>query len=108
MAAQDLILYAGGEVYEKYGTLSKRTSLEEDVSETFTRTGTAYYVDRAGVLKIAEANVLRTEWTGASFDTPTLLLEDARTNLSTGRGKSTGGRSLARATQTLDSVHPRS
>ncbi len=77
----DLIFHAGAGCYDLYGTLSKRTSLEEDVAETFTRTGTAYYVDRAGVLKLAEANALRTEWTGSDFSTPTLLLEDARTNL---------------------------
>lgn len=46
----------------------------------FTRSGTAYYVDRDGVLKIAAANVERTEWVGPGFGTPTLLLEDARTN----------------------------
>lgn len=77
----DLIFHAGAECYELYGALSKRTSLEEDVAETFTRTGTAYYVDRNGVLRIAEANVLRTEWTGSDFSTPNLLLEDARTNI---------------------------
>ena len=79
----DLIFHAGAECYSLYGTLSKRTSEEEDVAETFTRAAEAnagYYVDRAGVLKQAETNVLRTEWTGSSFDTPNLLLEDARTN----------------------------
>ena len=80
----DLIFHAGAECYSLYGSLSKRTSEEEDVAETFTRAAEAnagYYVDRAGVLKQAETNVLRTEWTGASFDTPNLLLEDARTNV---------------------------
>ena len=80
MSRSDLLFYAGGECFAKYGTPSRRTHPSEDVAETFTRTGTAYYVDRAGVLKIAEANALRTEWTGALFDTPVLLLEDARTN----------------------------
>lgn len=78
----DLIFHAGGECYDLYGTLSKRTSSEEDIAETFTRTGgNAYYIDRNGQLKIAEANVLRTEWTGSSFDTPATLVEGARTNV---------------------------
>ena len=51
----DLIFYAGAECYEKYGVLSRMTHPSEDVAETFTRTGTDYYVDRAGVLRIAEA-----------------------------------------------------
>lgn len=76
----DLIFHAGAECYELYGTLSKRTSLEEDVAETFTRSSVAKYVDRAGLVLLADANVLRTEWTGSDFSTPNLLLEGARTN----------------------------
>ncbi len=76
-----LLFHAGAECYDFYGSLSKRTSLEEDVAETFTRaTPPAYYVDRNGVLRLAEVDALRTEWTGSDFSTPNVLLEGARTN----------------------------
>ena len=51
----------------------------------FTRSGTAYYVDKDGQLATVATDVERTEWVDLDgdgiFGTPTLLLEDARTNL---------------------------
>ena len=79
----DLLFMAGGESFSRYGVFSRRTHPSEDVEETFTRTGTAYYLDRNGVLKIAEANAVRTEWLDLDgdgiFETPAPLLEDVRT-----------------------------
>lgn len=88
---RDILFYGGGAALQKYGTLSRRTTSiarnGEDVTETFTRSGTAYYVDRAGVLRIAAENKPRVNhWdtvNGEALTTPRLLLEAARTNLVT-------------------------
>jgi len=83
---RDILFYGGGAALQKYGTLSRRTTpiarKGEDVAETFTRTGTAYYIDGQGVLQLAAANLPRiNHWgDGARLSTPRLLVEGARTN----------------------------
>lgn len=79
-----LLFHAGGECLTRYGTLVRRTSIEEDVAETFTRSGSAWSRSRGGVLVAAGANIPRVEWvTVDGVSVPALLLEPGRTNLFT-------------------------
>ena len=85
---RDILFYGGGAALEKFGTLCQRRAPAfrggEEVIETFTRTGTAYFKDRSGVLRYAEENAPRVHWLDLDDDgvmeTPALLLEQARTN----------------------------
>lgn len=86
---RDILLYVAGAALQRYGALSRVTTRiargGEEQLETFTRASTGYALDRGGVLRIAAIDTPRIEWTdpvtAGVFDTPTLLLEDARTNL---------------------------
>ena len=84
MALAPDLLYLGGECLSRLGTLTQRSAPWEDEAETFTRTGQAQYVERNGVLKLADANLARVEWVSPDSaglrSTPALLLEDASTN----------------------------
>lgn len=55
----DLVLHLGGAALARYGTLVRHTSTVEELAETFTRTGNARWIDRGGVLRIAEADTPR-------------------------------------------------
>ena len=74
-----LLFFAGGECLTRHGVLVRRTSIEENVVETHTRSGTSgWSLGSDGVLHNSDANVPRVEHVGG---VPYLLLEDARTNL---------------------------
>jgi hypothetical protein len=81
--AADLGIFAG-EALTRHGTLSRRTATWEEATETHTRASDGSYIERDGVLKSADTNVPRVEWidtdADGTRDTPTLLLEGARTN----------------------------
>lgn len=87
--SRDLLFYAGGAAFQKYDVSCMRRAPAfrggEEIIETFSRTGTAYFKDRSGVLRLAEANALRPHWMDLDgdgiFETCTLRLEDARTNV---------------------------
>jgi len=73
-----LLFFAGGECLTRHGVLVRRTSIEENVVETHTRTGTVgWFVDSSGVLRNSDAAVPRVDHVGG---VPYLLLEEARTN----------------------------
>jgi len=76
--------FFGGESLTRHGTLSRRTATWEDNAETHTRSSDGSLIERDGVLKSAGSNVPRVEWvdtdSDGTRDTPTLLLEGARTN----------------------------
>lgn len=84
MSKPRLLFHAGGECLTRYGTLVRRTSIEEDVAETFTRSSTAYARDRTGKLIGHAANVPRVEWvTVGGVLVPGLLIERGAVNLFT-------------------------
>lgn len=84
----DILFYAAGAALEKHGTLLRRTTTPrrggEKNIETFARTGTARYLGRDGKMYTAAANTPRVEFVDLDGDgiseTPTALLEAARTN----------------------------
>lgn len=76
---QDVMLYAGGECFQKFGTPIWRMSRAQDVAGVHTRSGAVgSFIDKDGILRSASANRLRTEWVGG---VPHLSLEEARTNV---------------------------
>ena len=85
---RDVLFYGGGAAWQKFGTLCQSRAPAfrggEEIIETFARTGTAAFKDGSGVLRLAEANAPRVHWLDLDgdgvFETPALLLEDARTN----------------------------
>lgn len=85
MPLSQLVYYAGGECLQRFGTPLWRRGLAHDTPPTFTRNTVGAFVDRAGKLRYAGANRLREEWLDLDADgvreTPSLLLENARTNL---------------------------
>jgi len=85
---RDLLLYAGGAAFQKYGTFTRRVTtidrLGEDLVETCTRAGVATGVSRAGYVHSVAANTPRVVWLDLDGDgvreTCSVLVEDARTN----------------------------
>ncbi len=77
------LFFAGGECLTKHGVWVRRTSLPEDIAETFTRTGTEG-VSQApdGKFTTCDANIPRAAYpvVGASH-VPALLTERAATNV---------------------------
>lgn len=83
---QDVLLYGGGECFQRFGVPFMRMTRSQDVAATFTRSGAVGpFVDKDGVLRQASANRLRAEWVDTdgdgSRDTPTVLIEATLTNL---------------------------
>ena len=83
---QDVMLYGGGECFQKFGTPFWRMNRDQDVAATFTRSGSVGpVVGKDGVLRSASVNRLRVDWFDDDddlvMDTPQFLLGDARTNL---------------------------
>lgn len=92
---QDLIFYAGGECWQKYGTLYRRTASPlrggESVGMSFSRADAstcATYVDRDGIIRKALANVPRIQFEDLDGDgvreSACLLMEGARVNQAAG------------------------
>jgi hypothetical protein len=89
MITPDQILFlAGGRSLALYGTPHRRTRPKtrggEEFVQTFSRSGTGSYVDRDGEVKLAESGLQRITMVDLDGDgvreTPTILLEDIRTN----------------------------
>jgi hypothetical protein len=59
---KDVLLYAGGECLQTFGTLVWRTTRTQSGALTFTRTGTAPFVDSDGTLRFASENRARISW----------------------------------------------
>jgi len=76
--AQDLVFYGGGECFEKYGVLIKRTSPGEEIIETHVCADARLYYDENGVLRQCAANVPRPDHVG---DDTVLALEGALNQL---------------------------
>src|SRR5258706_6552522 len=89
---RNILLRAGGRTLPRHGVLAvagPRRGLV-DMPITFPRADAstcATYIDRDGILRLAAANVLRTEWVDLDGDgvreTPGLLLEGSRIQLVT-------------------------
>ena len=91
----DILAWVGGNCLPKFGTLVRRTTppskrADGELVETFTRTdvaGTGWTVNGAGLLTRAGADIPRVRYydldADGVFETPTLLLEPAGTNLLT-------------------------
>lgn len=82
----DVLFYAGGECFQKFGVPVMGFTRSQRVAPVFTRSGAVGpFTGRDGVLRAASADRIRTDWLDTDgdlvFDTPALLLEAARTNL---------------------------
>src|SRR5258706_9408296 len=84
---QDILLRVGGLTLKRYNCVAVSGASRLEVPITFTRadaTSCATEIDRDGLLHIAAANALRTEWVDLDGDgvreTPGMLLEGTRTN----------------------------
>ena len=74
---KDVLLYGGGECFQKFGVPFMRQTRAQDVAATFTRTGGGAFFDKSGVLRQASANRVRVDWSGG---VPYLLLEPEASN----------------------------
>ena len=82
----DVLFYAGGECLQKFGVPVWGMNRRQRVAPMFTRSGTVGpFTGRDGVLRAATADRIRADWLDTDadgvFDTPTFVLELARTNL---------------------------
>ena len=78
VASQDLVLFAGGECLEKYGTLVRKARRADGGDPTHACTDPRYYFDEFGVVRQAAANVPRpdfVDWDGSGDLRPLLALE---------------------------------
>ncbi len=85
ISLDEALFYGGGECLERFGTLSWRTTgFEDQVHETHVRSSDGYFIDNQGILRRAGTDVPRVEWLDLDgdgvFESPSLLLEGARTN----------------------------
>ncbi|MGE0456401.1 MAG: hypothetical protein AB7I13_00365 [Vicinamibacterales bacterium] len=81
---QDLVFFAGGECLARHGVLVRRTSIGEDVPETFSRSSVASYISKGGLLRTAAAGIPRVSYLdldgSRQWVTPALRLENGSTN----------------------------
>lgn len=83
MSAPRLLLFAGGECLQRYGTLVWRHARTANVGPTFTRSGTVgWYRNRDGLYLNSSANRERVEWVDIDgVATPGWLVEGGTINL---------------------------
>lgn len=84
---QDVLLYAGGECFQRFGVPFMRMTRSQDAAETVTRAGAVGPFVGKGGIRRASADRLRVDWLDMDgdgiLDTPAFLAEPARTNLVT-------------------------
>lgn len=83
LADPELLLFAGGECLEKYGTLFKRTRQEGEALEVVTAPETRYFRDRLDIIRAAGVGVPTVDW--IDYDgtgrRPVLITERGETQL---------------------------